>query len=194
MAEKPLCAKKLLSQVERAVKNMIEHSIIASENKLQSHESLISSMECTLESLNSSIKSEQEAISSLKSKLASKSLIVPKSPQITPQDTPQVTPKEISNTNHSLLLASYHLYASRLGLTIRKITPYSIEFSFLHITPEPQEHRLVLYLDSNGIYTARECIPPLYLTDLLENLNTHNDISTFVLSIRKAFKSLYLPI
>ena len=84
------------------------------------------------------------------------------------------------------------MYSTRLGFHIRKITPYSFEFSFKYIIPEDSEHRIVLYLDSNNQYTIRECIPSLSnILFLLDSLNSTNDIPTFIISLRKSFKELY---
>lgn len=154
----------MLLQVEKAVKRIVDFNISLNENLLQSHEESILQLEGTLDSLDNLISVEETAISSLK-----------------------------SQTSISLLNTFVQIYSSRLGLRITKPGPSLQRFEFLHIAPDPASHFLTLHLDANLIYSISESSHDLpILSDLLELLNSKNDISAFIVSIRKAFKALYL--
>jgi Chromosome segregation protein Spc25 len=167
----------LLKSVENAVHGMIEKSVLVNEQKLNDHENRLKALEDELKLIKLRIKSEQQTIFHLQKTLASK--------EFTDNNTKKI---QLSN----IINESINKYSARLGLIITKISPYSLQFLFQNITLNDTEHKIILFLDSSNIFCIRDCTPCLpNVDDLILALNSSQDISKFIISTRKSFKSLY---
>lgn len=164
---------RILKTVEENVNNLIEKNLTANERILISHEQKIRDLENELLDIKNSILNEEEKITQLKTEIS-------------------LSSTDQSAANSKFYQLSCLFYSTRLGLQINKLSPFSLEFIFFHITPLDHEHKITIFLNESNNYEVRECTPLLSnLSTSLTQLNSSNNIKKFVIFIRKSFKDLY---
>jgi hypothetical protein len=164
-----------LQNIETQVNDTLTSILMSSEQKLKNHDQVIQSLEIQLRSLSNSILSEKNTLASLSH-----------------IDLDPSNSAEAENLAVQSSILSF--YESNLGLKIEKISPYTLDFTFYHISQTNSDYHLRLHLQPSNQYSVLECTPPIpSLPSLLRDLNTSNNISLFIKSIRRSFKSLTLP-
>ena len=161
-----------LQNVEDRVNETLTSILVASEQKLKNHDQVIKSLEVQAKSISSSILSEKSVLSSLSH-----------------LDTDPSNSVEAENLAVQSSILSF--YEANLGLKIEKVSPYTLDFTFYHISQTNSDYHLRLHLLPSNQYSVLECTPPIpSIPSLLSQLNTSNNISLFIKSVRRSFKSL----
>eukprot|EP00049_Salpingoeca_infusionum_P021637 m.4004 g.4004 ORF g.4004 m.4004 type:complete len:225 (-) comp4383_c0_seq2:326-1000(-) len=83
-------------------------------------------------------------------------------------------------------------YSARLGFSIVPKQANVIALSFKYIDPKDQdkEYSLELHLQEDDSYQLRKTTPQIELQSAIEELNTTNNLSKFVVTARNTFKAL----
>jgi hypothetical protein len=100
--------------------------------------------------------------------------------------------KEATNVEpaSNLLEEEEALSVKQLSLEIKKVTGGWLQFVFTNINRQKPDSCFVfsLKLDENRTYVAGDCQPQISDMDvLIHKLNSTNNLSTFVRSVRKRF-------
>lgn len=94
--------------------------------------------------------------------------------------------------NYALKLSeNLRLYEKRLGLSMKKLNDDTLWVAFQFLNRENIGEFSVTIKIENKSYYILKCTPKLLkIEDLLLDLNSSNDFSTFIKSLRRAFKEV----
>lgn len=84
-------------------------------------------------------------------------------------------------------------FKERLGLSFKKVDEEHLQFVFKYIDPKDEERPFVftVAITSHDKYNVKDCIPEVEgLSEMVEKLNSTNNFSMFVISMRRKFKDL----
>lgn len=82
-------------------------------------------------------------------------------------------------------------FEERLGLAFKKVDEENLQFVFKYIDPKDEEKPFVftVAITAQKKYSVKNCMPEVQgLEDMVHQLNTTNNFSKFVRSMRKSFK------
>lgn len=84
-------------------------------------------------------------------------------------------------------------FKERLGLSFKKVDEEHLQFVFKCIDPKDEERPFVftVAITSHDKYNVKDCIPEVKgLAEMMDKLNSTNNFSMFVISMRRKFKDL----
>ncbi|KAL9967093.1 hypothetical protein ACROYT_G025257 [Oculina patagonica] len=84
-------------------------------------------------------------------------------------------------------------FKERLGLSFKKVDEEHLQFVFKYIDPKDEEKPFVftVAITNQDKYNVKDCMPEVEgLTEMVEKLNSTNNFSKFVITMRKKFKDL----
>ena len=94
--------------------------------------------------------------------------------------------------NYALKLSeNLRLYEKRLGLSMKKLNDDTLWVAFQFLNRENVGEFSVTIRIENKFYYVLKCTPKIsFIDELLLELNTSNDFSAFIKSLRRAFKEV----
>jgi len=84
-------------------------------------------------------------------------------------------------------------FKERLGLAFKKVDEENLQFVFKYIDPNEEDKPFVftVAITNENKYTVKNCMPEVEgLQEMVHQLNTTNNFSKFVISMRRKFKDL----
>ncbi|EME29464.1 Kinetochore protein spc25 [Galdieria sulphuraria] len=139
----------------------------------------------------SQLKSKQEMIPEKKTKL--KEELENQSSLLKSRQRAFSEINETSQQKYANLRNAIRTYENCLGLRLERTEDGRIAFIFTHINQQvpEREYSFCIFVDENDHYQVESCTPPVKdITVLLEKLNRDEDLSRFILSIRKRFQAM----
>lgn len=108
------------------------------------------------------------------------------------QKQQEISAKEQS-TSHKIkqFTKGTEYFKERLGLAFKKVDEDNLQFVFKYIDPHDEEKLFVftVAITDQNQYSVTNCMPEVEgLEDMVQQLNTTNNFSKFVISMRQKFK------
>jgi hypothetical protein len=178
--------KICLPNVENAIKEYIDAYTKAKSLQTANFHKEAEKLNERIERTKMAIECDEAAISFIKSQM--KDIMKNKENLQCPK---QILHKKMEKyRNYGLKLSeNLRMYEKRLGLSMKKLNDDTLWVAFHFLNPENiGEFSLTLRIE-NKIYCVVKCTPFIEeLENLVQNLNTSNDFSGFLKSLRQAFK------
>lgn len=180
--------KVFLPSVENAIKEYIDSYTKSKTIQTQNYHKEAEKLNERIDRVKMAIECDEAAISFIKSQM--KDILKNKENLQCPK---QILHRKLEKyRNYALKLSeNLRLYEKRLGLSMKKLNDDTLWVAFHFLNRENVGEFSVTIRIENKTYNVLKCTPNITkLNDLLSDLNATNDFSTFIKSLRAAFKEV----
>ena len=180
--------KVFLPSVENAVKEYIDSYTKSKSVQTQNYHKEVEKLNERIDRVKMAIECDEAAISFIKSQM--KDILKNKENLQCPK---QILHRKLEKyRNYALKLSeNLRLYEKRLGLSMKKLNDDTLWVAFHYLNRENVGEFSVTIRIENKSYNVLKCTPKIpQINDLLSQLNLSNDFSTFIKSLRQAFKEV----